>query len=131
MSIQPTKRLLLSSNAEAEQLLGLVHTEESLIHAKEVLKTIPEDNKEEEEDFYSGEGGSVDSMSTDVGDDDEWLQVPSSFSLENTIEDLKSKYKAAMAAQEPEDPIQKKIAQFYRETLKMQKMQNARAHLYS
>ena len=29
-----------------------------------------------------------------------------------------------MADQEPEDPIQKKITQFYRETLKMQKMQN-------
>ena len=50
--------------------------------------------------------------------------MPSSFSLEHAAEDLKSKYKAAMAEQEPENPIQKKIAQFYRETLKMQKMQN-------
>ena len=64
-------------------------------------------------------------MSTDVGADDEWLQVPSSFSLEDATEDLKSEYEAAMAEPEPEDPIQKKIAQFYRETLKMQKMQNA------
>ena len=113
-----------SRNAEAEQLLGLVHTQGSLLHAKEALKTIPEANEEEEEDFYAGEGGSVDSMSTDVEADDEWLQVPSSFSLEDAAEELKSKYEAFMKEQDPEDPIQKKIAQFYRETLKMQKMQN-------
>ena len=50
--------------------------------------------------------------------------MSSSFSLEDAVEDLKSKYKAAMEEQEPEDPTQRKIAQFYRETLKMQKMQN-------
>ena len=44
--------------------------------------------------------------------------------LKDAVEDLMSKYKATMEEQEPEDPIQKKIAQFYRETLKMQKMQN-------
>ena len=109
----------LPDNVEAEQLLGLVHTQGSLLHAKEALKSIPEGNEEDEEDYYAGEGGSVDSMSTDAGDEDEWLQVPSSFSLEDAAEDLKSKYKAAMAEPEPEDPIQKKIALFYRETLKM------------
>ena len=36
-------------------------------------------------------------MSTDACDDDEWLQVPSSFSMEDAVEDLKSKYKATMA----------------------------------
>ena len=78
-----------SSNAEAEQVLGLVHTEGSLLHAKEVFKIIPEANEEEAEDYHAGEGGSVDSMSTDVGDDDEWLQVPSLFSLKDAVEDLK------------------------------------------
>ena len=47
------------------------------------------------------------------------------FLLKMPAEDLRSKYKAAMAEPEPEDPVQKKIAQLYRETLKMQKMQNA------
>ena len=108
--------------------MGLVHTQGSILQAKATLNTIPEANEEEEEEenYYKGEGGSVDSISTDVGDDDEWLQVPSSFSLEDAIKDLKSKYKAAMVEPEPEDPIQKKIAQFYREILKMLKMQNVR-----
>ena len=55
-----------SSNAEAEQLLGLVHSQGSFLNAKEALKTIPEGNEENEEDYYAGEGGSVDSMPTDV-----------------------------------------------------------------
>ena len=50
-----------SSNADAEQLLGLVHTQSSILHAKDALKTIPEENEEAEEDYYAGEGGSVDS----------------------------------------------------------------------
>ena len=64
-------------------------------------------------------------MSTDAEAEDEWLQVPITFCLEDAAEELRVKYKAAMEEQEPEDPIQKKIAQFYRETLKLQKMQNA------
>ena len=64
-------------------------------------------------------------MSTDAEAEDEWLQVPSTFSLEDAAKELRAKYKAAMEEQEPEDPIQRKIAQYYRETLKLQKMQNA------
>ena len=112
------------SNADVEQLLGLVHTQISILHAKGALKTIPKEEEEAEEDYYAGEGEFVDSMSTDGAADDEWLQVPSEFSLEDAAEDLRSKYKAAMAEPGPEDPVQKKISQFYRETLKMQKMQN-------
>ena len=62
-----------SKNEEAEQLLGLVHTQASIIHSKEALKSIPEVNEEEEEDYYAGEGGSIDSMSTDAEAEDEWL----------------------------------------------------------
>ena len=36
-----------------------------------------------------------------------------------------TKYKAAMEEQEPEDPMQKKIVQYYRDILKLQKMLNA------
>ena len=53
--------------------------------------------KKKKEDYYAGEGGSVDSMSTEGANDDEWLEVPSQFSLEDAAEDLRSKYKAAMA----------------------------------
>ena len=37
-----------SSNAAAEQLLGLVHTQSSMLHSKEALKSIPEGEEEEE-----------------------------------------------------------------------------------
>ena len=69
--------------------MGLVHTQSSILHAKDALKTIPQEEEEEEEeeeaeeDYYAGEGGSVDSISTDGAADDEWLQVPSEFSLED------------------------------------------------
>ena len=65
------------------------------------------------------------------GDDDEWLQVPSSFSLADAAEDLKSKYEATMTKPELEDPIQKNIAQFYRETMRDAKDAYCWAYLYS
>ena len=77
---QSFQEIAFSSNVEVEQLLGLVYTQGSLLHAKEALKSIPEGNEEDEEDYYTCEGGSVYSMSTDARDEDEWLQVPSSFS---------------------------------------------------
>ena len=43
-------------------------------------------------------------MSTDDEAEDEWLQVPSTFSLEDAANELRAKYKAAMEEQEPEDP---------------------------
>ena len=82
-------------------------------------------DSEEKRDFYAGEGGSADSMSTDEVNEDEWPQVSSSFSLADASVDLKAKYKAAMEAPEPEDPISRKIAQFYKDTLKIQQLQNA------
>ena len=116
------KEIASSSNEGAEQLLELVHTQASILHSKEALQSIPEVN---EEDYYAGEGGSVDSMSTDAEADNEWLQVPSTFSREDDARELRAKYKAAMEEQEPEDPIQKKVSRYYRNTLKLQKMQNA------
>ena len=56
--------------------------------------------------------------------EEEWLKVPSHFSLEDAAKDLRKKYKATIEEVEPEDPIQRKIDQLYRETLKIQKMQN-------
>ena len=49
----------------------------------------------------------------------EWPQVLSSFSLADASADLEAKYKASMASPEPEDPISRKIAQFYKDTLKI------------
>ena len=43
--------------------------------------------QEEEKDYYAGEGGSVDFMSTDAEAEDEWLQVPSTFSLEDVAKE--------------------------------------------
>ena len=63
-------------------MLGLVHSQASILHSKEALKSIPKVNEEKEEDYYAGEGGSVDSMSIDAEAEDEWLQVPSTFTLE-------------------------------------------------
>ena len=97
-----------SSNSAAEQLLGLVHTETSLLHAKEALKSIPEDIEDEDKDYYEGEGGFVDSMNSDSEaeeDEDSWLAVPSSFSLEDATKDLRKKYKETMEAPYPKDPI--------------------------
>ena len=45
--------------------------------------------------------------------------------MEDASTDLEAKYKAAMEAQEPKNPISRKIAQFYKDTLKIQKLQNA------
>ena len=108
-----------SNNADAEDLLGLLHTQKSMLHAKEALKSILEGEEEDEEDYFVGEGGSVDSMSSEGADEDEWLQVPSHFLLEYAAKDLKKKYKETMEEVETEGPINKKIAQFYREILKM------------
>ena len=105
-------------------MLGLVHTEDSILHSKESLKVIPEVDSEEERDFYEGEGGSVDSMSTDEVNEDEWPQVLSSFSLADASTDLEAKYKGPMAAPEPEDPISRKIVQFYKDTFKIQQLQS-------
>ena len=82
-------------------------------------------DSEEERDYYEGEGGSVDNMSIDEVNEDEWPQVSSSFSLADASANLEAKYKAAMAAPVPEDPISRKIAQFYKDTLKIQQLQNA------
>ena len=120
------QKIASSNNTDVEQLLGLVHTKSFILNTKDALKTIPEEDEEAKEDYYVDEGWLVDSMSTNGAVDDEWLQVPSGFSLEDAAEDLRSKYKVAMAELEPKDPVQKKIAEFYRETLKMKKMQNAR-----
>ena len=54
----------------------------------------------------------------------DWPQVSSSFSLADAAKDSEAKYKAAMEEPEPEDPISRKIAQFYKDTLKIQKLQN-------
>ena len=74
----------------------MVHIEGSILHAKESLKTIPEVHSEEERDYYEGEGSSVDIMSTDELNENDWPQVPSSFSLADVAEDLEAKYKAEM-----------------------------------
>ena len=75
--------------------------------------------------FYEGEGGFVDIMSIDEVNENDWPQVSSSFSLADDAQDLEAKYKAAMEAPELEDPISKKISQFYKDILKIQKLQNA------
>ena len=51
--------------------------------------------------------------------------MSSFFSLADASADLDAKYKAAMAIPEHEDPISRKIAQFYKDTLKIQQLQNA------
>ena len=119
------QQLASSSNKHVEQLLGLVHTDGFILHAKVSLKSTPEVNSEEKRDFYESEGGSVDSMSTDEANEDDWPQVSSSFSLVDASADLEAKYEAAMEAPDPEDPINRKIAQFYKDILKIQKLQNA------
>ena len=94
--------------------MGLVHTEGSILHAKESLKAIIEVDSEEKRDYYEGEGDSVDNMSTNEVNEDEWPQVSSSFCLADASADLEAKYKAAMAAPVPEDPISKKLLNFTR-----------------
>ena len=116
------QQLASSSNKDVEQLLGLIHTEGSKLHAKESLKSIPEVDSEEERDFYEGEGGCGDNMSTYEVNENDWPQVSSSFSLADAAQDLEAKYKATMEAPDPEDPISKKIAQFYKDILKIQKL---------
>ena len=115
------QELASSSNSAAEKLLGLEHAETSMLHAKEALKSIPEDleGEDEDEDLYAGEGGSFDSESEDHDDNERWLDIPCTISLEGAEKDLRKKYKEAMKETEPEDPILKNISQFYKGTLKM------------
>ena len=118
------QHLTSSRNKDVEQLLGLVHTEGFIFHANESLKAIPVVDSEKERDYNEGEGGSVDSMSIDEVNEDEWPHVSSSFSLADVSAYLEVKYEAAMATPVPEDPISRKIAQFYKDTLKIQHLQN-------
>ena len=93
-----------------------------MFHAKKALKSIPEDVEEEYEDYYAGERGSADSIhseSEELDDEESLLEVLSTFSLKDVATDLKKKYKDKMKENEPEDPIQKKITYFYRDTLNM------------
>ena len=119
------QQLTSSSNKDAEQLLGLFHTKGSILKANDSLKAIPEVDSEEGRGFYAGEGGSVDSMSVDEVNEVDWPQVSSSYSLVDASADLKAKYQAAMEAPVPEDPISRIVAQFYKDTLKIQQLQNA------
>ena len=63
-------------------------------------------------------------MSTDEVNEDDWPQVSSSYSLADASADLKAKYLAAIESPMPEDPINRKVAQFYKDTLKIQQLQN-------
>ena len=45
------QQLASSRNKYVEQLLGLIHTEGSILYDKESLKPIPEVNSEEERDY--------------------------------------------------------------------------------
>ena len=52
------QKIASSSNADAEQLLGLFHTQIFILHAKDALKSIPkgeEEEEEAEEDYYASE----------------------------------------------------------------------------
>ena len=106
-----------SSNFVVEQLLGLVHTETLILHAKEALKSIPEGVEEEDEAYYEGEGGPVDSMGSnrETQDDEErWLEVSSSFSLEDSAKDLIKKHKEAMQEVEHEVWFKERMLNFTR-----------------
>ena len=50
--------------------------------------------------------------------------MSSSYSLVDASADLKAKYQAAMEAPVPKDPISTIVAQFYKDTLKIQQLQN-------
>ena len=122
----PAYQVLASqSNQQAEQTLGLVHTEQSLRNAKASMASAStsaaptsdseeRDNTEEETDEEAAEEA-------------EWIDAPF-FPVEHVLEEYKSQAKKAMKEPMMDDHVHKKLSSSFMETLKLQKMQYISLH---
>ena len=122
----PAYHVLASqSNKQAEQTLGLVHTEQSLRNEKASVASATtsaaptsdsdeRDNSEEETDEEAAEEA-------------EWMDA-SFFRVEHVIEEYKFQARKAMKEPMMDDPVHKKLPSSFMETLKLQKIQFISLH---
>ena len=122
----PAYQVLASqSNQQAEQTLGLVHTEQSLRNAKASMASAStsaapnsdseeRDNTEEESDEEAAEEA-------------EWIDAPF-FPVEHVLDEYKSQARKAMKEPMVDDPVHKNLSSSFMENLKLQKMQYISLH---
>ena len=123
----PTYQVLKSqSNQEAEQTLGLVHTEQSLRNAKASLayaSTSAATNSESEERDFTD----VESNEEENEEDAEWVDAPF-FPVEHVLNEYKSQARKAMKELMLDDHVHKKLSSAFMDNLKLQKMQYVSLH---
>ena len=120
----PAYQVLLSqSNTEAEQTLGLVHSEQSLRNAKaSMASAFIAAIDESEEDF---DEVALEDSSVDEGVD--WISMD--FYIAKDIQrEVKDQYKKEMKEPMIEDPLHKKLASFYMDNIKLNRMQLVGLH---
>ena len=104
----PAYKVLASqSNQQAEQTLGLVHTEQSLRNAKASMASAstsaaPNSESEERDNFE-------DESDEEDAEDAEWIDAPF-FSVEHVLDEYKSQARKAMKEPMLDDPVHKKLS---------------------
>ena len=121
----PTYQVFASqSNQEAEQTLGLVHTEQSFRNAKanmgSALTSTVVDSDFEDHDF-------TDADREEEEGEAEWVNT-SYFPVEHVLEEYKAQAKRAMKEAVVQDPIHKKLSYLVIDSINLNKMQFISLH---
>ena len=114
------------SNQEAEQTVGLVHTEQSLRNAKGNMASTSRSNDIENE----SEGDDFTDATTDeegVAEDEEWINTPY-FPTEQVLEEFKSQARKAMKEPMIEYPVHKKLSLSVLNSIKLNKINYISLH---
>ena len=118
--------LVRQSKQEAEQTLGLVHTEQSLRNAKASLASastsVAVNNESEERDFTNAESDEEENEEAA-----EWIDTLF-FPVEHVLDEYKSQAMKAMKEPMLDDHVHKKLFSAYMDNLKLQKMQYVSLH---
>ena len=123
----PAYQVLASqTNLEAEQTLGLVHSEQSLRNAKANMASALTGNDIESE----SERDDFTDASTDeegVAEDEAWINAPY-FPTEQVLDEFKSQARKAMKEPMIEDPMHKKLTSSVLNSIKLKKMNYISLH---
>ena len=120
-----TYQLLESqSNQEAEQTLGLVHSEQSFRNAKAVV-TSTSTSAAVDSDFEGNDF--TDKEFEEIEEEVDWVNN-GYFPVEHVFEEYKSQARRAIKESMVEDPTHKKLSSSYMDNLKLHKMQFISLH---
>ena len=122
----PAYQVLVSqSNQQAEQTLGLVHTEQSLRNAKASMASATTSaaptNDSEERDITEEE------TDEEAAEEAEWIDALF-FPVEHVLLEYKSQARKAMKEPMVDDHVHKNLSSSFMETLKLQKTQYISLH---